>query len=67
LIYTLKREKLIDRFRNSGFVLMCYGFAIFGSIPNFKITIIGFAILFIAHILIVRTSEEFFNKYIRRK
>jgi hypothetical protein len=30
LIYTLKREKPIERFRNSGFVLMSYGFAIFG-------------------------------------
>lgn len=67
LVVALKQEKPIDRFRWSAFVLLGYGTAIIGSISNFKITIIGLVVIFIAHFLIFRTSEEFFNKYIRRK
>ncbi|WLD94440.1 hypothetical protein [Alkalihalobacillus sp. AL-G] len=70
LVYALKQEKPIERFRWSAFVLFCYGIAVLGIFYEFTknliFSIVGFLIILVVHFLIFRTSEEFFNKDLKR-
>ncbi|WLD94443.1 hypothetical protein [Alkalihalobacillus sp. AL-G] len=67
LVYALKKETSYKRFKWLSFVVLSYGAVITSLIPNIKISIIGMITVFVIHLLMFRSSEEFYNKYIKRK